>query len=141
MQIMEAVREALENDLCITVPEFRGTAKIKPTNGPELCIVMLADSTIPSKYGWQPSAQDLIRDDWEVVSREGTQCRGVKGVSGPSSIAYFDIPDGVWTEKHAILQGLCTKVLKFMVENPEISDSVRISNGLIWSYKRRLKRT
>ena len=68
MQIMEAVREALENDLCITVPEFRGTAKIKPTNGPELCIVMLADSTIPSKYGWQPSARELVRDDWEVIN-------------------------------------------------------------------------
>lgn len=68
MQINEAVREALENDLCITVPEFRGTAKIKPTNGPELCIVMLADDTIPSKYGWQPSARELVRDDWEVVN-------------------------------------------------------------------------
>ncbi len=68
MQINEAVREALENDLCITVPEFRGTVKIKPTNGPELCIVMLADGSRSSKYGWQPSAKELMRDDWEIVN-------------------------------------------------------------------------
>ena len=60
IQIHEAVKNAIENDRCITLPEFLGTSKIKPTNGPGHCIVMRAD-------GWQPSAEELLRSDWEVV--------------------------------------------------------------------------
>lgn len=51
----------------ITLPEFEGGAKIKPTNGRGNCIVMNADGSNPSKYGWQPSADELIRDDWLLV--------------------------------------------------------------------------
>lgn len=66
MWIHEAVKKALENNQCITLPEFLGTSKIKPTDEPGRCIVMGADGSRPSKYGWQPSAADLIRNDWSV---------------------------------------------------------------------------
>lgn len=67
MGIAEAVKAAMEADCCITLPEFRNTAKIKPTNDVGNCIVMKADGSQPSKCGWQPSARDLLRNDWEIV--------------------------------------------------------------------------
>lgn len=66
MWIHEAVKKALESNKCITLPEFKGTAKIKPTNGRENCIVMEANGCNPSRHGWQPRAKDLIRNDWEI---------------------------------------------------------------------------
>lgn len=60
MNIQEAVKQALEERKYITLPEFEGGAKIKPTNGRGNCIVMNADGSNPSKYGWQPSADELI---------------------------------------------------------------------------------
>lgn len=65
--IHEAVKKALENDRCITAPEFAHFAKIRPTNTRENCIVMFDDGSHPSKYGWQPTAKDLIRNDWMMV--------------------------------------------------------------------------
>ena len=67
MWIHEATKRAFESGLCITLPEFRGIAKIRPTDGSGRCVLMKADGSQPSKYGWQPSAQDLIRDDWELI--------------------------------------------------------------------------
>ena len=66
MWIHEAVKKALESNKCITLQEFKGTAKIKPTNGREKCIVMEANGCNPSRHGWQPRAKDLIRNDWEI---------------------------------------------------------------------------
>lgn len=70
MNLCEAVRKAFETDAFITVPEFRNSAKIKPTNERGLCIVSNWDGSNPSKTGWQPSADDFLRDDWEVVKGE-----------------------------------------------------------------------
>ena len=67
MNINEAVKKTMEKGNCMTLPEFNGGAKIKPTNGRGNCIVMNADGSNPSKYGWQPSADELIRDDWLLV--------------------------------------------------------------------------
>ena len=67
MFIQEAVKRALEANRCITLPEFNGVSKIKPTDGKNNCIVMEADGSQPSKYGWQPTAEDLVRGDWENV--------------------------------------------------------------------------
>ena len=65
---------------------------------------------------------------------------GFQGIPGPSSMIHLEIPDGVWTEKHAVFQGLCIQVLNFMNKNPEIADSVGIQNEGIWSFKRPLKK-
>lgn len=68
MHIHEAVKQALDKGAYITLPEFVGGAKIKPTDGKGNCILMNADGSNPSKYGWQPSAKQLIRDDWIIVN-------------------------------------------------------------------------
>lgn len=61
---------------------------------------------------------------------------GPKGVSGPTSITNFEISDGgVWTEKHAILNGLCIQILNFLKENPEIASRVEITKENIRSFK------
>ena len=65
MSIVEAVYKALRDDKCITLPEFVGCAKIKPTNEKGNCIVMKGSTQ--SKYGWQPTANDLLRTDWMVT--------------------------------------------------------------------------
>ena len=67
INIQEAVKQAVEERKYITLPEFEGGAKIKPTNGRGNCIVMNADGSSPSKSGWQPSADELMRDDWLIV--------------------------------------------------------------------------
>lgn len=67
MYIHEAVRKAIDSGKYITIQEFAGSAKIKPTNERGNCIVMMHDGSNPSKHGWQPTAKDLTRADWIVV--------------------------------------------------------------------------
>lgn len=70
MKISKAVKKALAKGCCITTKDHKDWIKIKPTNSARKgnCILMGADGSNPSKYGWQPSARDLIRDDWIVVN-------------------------------------------------------------------------
>ena len=67
MKIDEAVKIALETGKCITLPEWEENAKIRPTNDKGNCIVMDADGSHPSEYGWQPTAAQLMRDDWIIT--------------------------------------------------------------------------
>ena len=67
MNIAEAAKEAMAIGRCITRSDAKGKCKIRPTNEKENCILMGADGSNPSKYGWQPSAKDLVSDIWEVV--------------------------------------------------------------------------
>jgi hypothetical protein len=67
MYIHEAAKKAMDERKYITTPEFAGSTKIKPTNESGNCVVMMHDGSHPSKYGWQPTANDLIRDDWIIV--------------------------------------------------------------------------
>ena len=57
MEISKAVKKAVEEDKCITLPKLNGYAKIKPTNGVGNCIIMQWDGSNPSKTGWQPNAE------------------------------------------------------------------------------------
>ena len=68
VNLCDAVREAVKVGGCITTPEFHGGAKIRPTNDRGNCIVSMWDGSKPSKTGWQPSADDFLRDDWMLVS-------------------------------------------------------------------------
>ena len=68
MNIADAVREAMNTGACITLPEFVGIAKIRPTDGPGNCILSEWDGSRPSKYGWQPIASQLTREDWIIVT-------------------------------------------------------------------------
>ena len=65
MIISEAVKKAIECDGCISFTNSQ--IKIKPTNGNKNCILMHLDGSHPSKTGWQPTAEQLIREDWIVV--------------------------------------------------------------------------
>ncbi len=67
MHINEAAEKAISENRCMTVPEFKGEVKIMPTNEAGNCVLMNADGSHCSKYGWQPSAKDLMRNDWQVV--------------------------------------------------------------------------
>lgn len=67
MNIYKAVRKAIKKDKCITVKGCENRWKIKPTNGRGNCIFMCADGSNPSKYGWQPSAYNLLDKSWIVV--------------------------------------------------------------------------
>lgn len=44
-----------------------GGIKIQPTNSPDGCIIE-SDVNEKRRPGWQPTAADLIADDWIVVS-------------------------------------------------------------------------
>ena len=66
MEISTAVRLAFNSGKCIATAKFP-EVKIRPTNGRGNCVAMMADGSHPSKYGWQPTADDLMRDDWIVL--------------------------------------------------------------------------
>ena len=69
MTISEAVTQAMAVDGCITTPDFEGKMKIKPTNGEGCCVLMFWDGSHPSKHGWNPQANQLMRDDWMVIAK------------------------------------------------------------------------
>lgn len=50
----------------ITEKPMAAAVKILPTDGPDGCVVLSASSKIP-RYGWQPTAEDLVADDWKTV--------------------------------------------------------------------------
>ena len=41
--------------------------KIQPTNSPDGCIIE-SESAKEPRFGWQPKAEDLVAEDWEVIS-------------------------------------------------------------------------
>lgn len=66
MNIYEAAKLAAEKGAYITLEQFKGVIKIKPTNGGECCIIMKNDGSNPVR-GWQPTADDLISTSWVVT--------------------------------------------------------------------------
>lgn len=71
MQISEAVKKAVETGGYITggfAGAFKDCVFIKPTDGPNCCIICLTKNRM--RRGWQPSASDLMSDSWQVVSPE-----------------------------------------------------------------------
>lgn len=40
--------------------------KLLPTNSPDGCLIMGATNKNP-RNGWQPTAEDLVAEDWETV--------------------------------------------------------------------------
>lgn len=74
MNIQEATRIALTENLCITIPE-NGCIwfKIRPTNDPKNnCILLYNDKAVKKvinalSHGWQPAADDLLSDEWIVI--------------------------------------------------------------------------
>ena len=67
MNIQEATQEAVQKGAKIKRAHFGWKrASIRPTDTPMCCYVFIEDKA-PCR-GWQPSAEDLMADDWIVVS-------------------------------------------------------------------------
>ena len=66
MFIHEAVKEALESGRYIIPEKFQGEIKIEPVKSLP-CVIMKADGFCPSRCVWNPTAEDLTRNDWIVV--------------------------------------------------------------------------
>ena len=77
MNIAEAVREAVETAKRITKESIEGElgksyhqTRIRPTNSYANCIVYTYDingKEIHHCRNWNPSAEDLLADDWVLV--------------------------------------------------------------------------
>ena len=67
MFIHEAVKEAMEKKCYIkrNAAWYSKEVKFLPTNTPE-CIIVYSE-TNPPRRRWQPNAEDLIADDWELA--------------------------------------------------------------------------
>lgn len=71
MIISEAIRARTENKPYITreawCNTYRGSdLKVFPTNTPDCCVLTSLEARGPRR-GWQPTAGDLIADDWFVT--------------------------------------------------------------------------
>ena len=54
--------------------------------------------------------------------------RGEPGLSGPTSKTFFEVKDERWSEKYTKLQSLCFQVMQFLETNPEIAETVIITD-------------
>lgn len=65
MTISEATKQAMAINGYITTPTLMGGMKIRPTShGPYIAFHW--DGT-KGRYGWQPSAEDILAEDWIVI--------------------------------------------------------------------------
>lgn len=74
MNIQEAVKNALEGNMTIYRESAKGEcediyAVIKPTNTYDTCLLVVKtiEGDKKSCRSWNPTADDLIADDWEVL--------------------------------------------------------------------------
>ncbi|HCY7597825.1 TPA: DUF2829 domain-containing protein [Staphylococcus aureus] len=70
MNIQEATKIAIKNLVSMTRKDWKEShrTKILPTNDSFLqCIISNSDGTNLIRY-WQPSADDLMANDWEVIN-------------------------------------------------------------------------
>ena len=68
MSIAEAIRNAMEKHCMIrrqSWSEFFGS--IKPTNDYSCCCVACSRSEKPPRKYWNPLADDLLAEDWELT--------------------------------------------------------------------------
>lgn len=68
MNIQQAAKKAVAADAFIARSWWMGHFQVKPTNQPECCIAY-AKGQLP-RPRWEPSAEDLLADDWEVTTEE-----------------------------------------------------------------------
>lgn len=81
MNIQEATKLAMKELLTMTRKEWKEShqAQVLPTNDSFLnCILSSNDGKCLVRY-WQPSADDLMADDWHVVG-EKTMTEKIKGL-------------------------------------------------------------
>ena len=74
MTITEAAREAEKTRSCISREEWKGlNMAVLPTDGAECCMLVRTQKS-EGKYLtgplWEPQREDLVADDWRVLSLE-----------------------------------------------------------------------
>ena len=69
MNIQKAVKKAMQIDGFITREPLRGCVQIKPGKYLPDCCVCYAKGQAP-RPRWQPMAEDLMADDWQVTTEE-----------------------------------------------------------------------
>ncbi len=68
MRIDEAVRKAIEeNGSIIRKSTLESNTRIKPTNTYDCCIIFTIGSNHRQSRYWNPTADDLIANDWDVL--------------------------------------------------------------------------
>lgn len=75
MLIQEAIKARTADKPFITrqqwvedmAPYPHKAVKILPTNSPDCCIATVCSERNPCR-GWQPTAEDLVAEDWEPFS-------------------------------------------------------------------------
>lgn len=86
MNIYQATKEAMAKGMSITRPWNGDAIIVTPTNGPECCLLELSSrrgEKLPGRC-WNPKADDLMADDWELTER--TWKEGQPFLSGCSRI-------------------------------------------------------
>lgn len=75
MKISEAVERALEEKKPITRTDYLGELgfKIFPTNSSDCCYIAYRNGKPDQTRCWNPTATDLMADDWKLVNEETTQ--------------------------------------------------------------------
>ena len=68
MFIQEATKKAIEIGGFIARAKWKGAVRVKPTDDPRGCVLFSAEKA-PGPH-WQPRADDLVADDWEVTTEE-----------------------------------------------------------------------
>lgn len=79
MNIQKATTAAMAINGLITRAPWRGHLHIKPTDWPECCFAHTKGETPCPR--WEPKAEDLMADDWEVTTEEFTGHRDGKDVN------------------------------------------------------------
>ena len=78
---------------------------------------------------------DFIKNQGLTQFKFNSDQLGPEGIPGPTSMTNFEILDGIWTEKHGVLNGLCVQILNYLNENPELASRVEITKEDIRSFK------
>lgn len=71
MKIHEAVEKALKEKKPITRTSLSGFGfKVFPTDSSDCCYLIPEDEKQQPARRWNPTANDLLADDWELVTKE-----------------------------------------------------------------------
>ncbi len=76
---------------------------------------------------------DFIKNQGLAQFKFNSDQLGPEGIPGPTSMTNFEILDGIWTEKHGVLNGLCVQILNYLNKNPELASRVEITRKSIQS--------
>lgn len=69
MNIQDAVKKARETKGCIKRKSLHySRTLIRPTDSYDCCIIFIEGKENQQSRYWNPTADDLIADDWEVVT-------------------------------------------------------------------------